>query len=606
MKKKVLSKVIKGNIVGYAIMLATIPNFAQVSSDAGVFEGILKNESYARAYATSVNMEDVYLVDTVEDIEEFTLKTVERDINLLKNQRDLEYKRVLEKEKSITPEILDSLNVSKAKINDFDKHYSAYDIGHLIEDKNTIEELKDIVAREFSDVNSTDWFAGEVALGSALNIVSGYTDGTFKPTQEVTRVEFLSMLSRAIYGNGNTIINKQQLESGVGISSNYHYTSNLSKDKWFENEYIMVGPTILPSGFYTLDELQEPITRYEVSYWIHKVWQDIDKTSQDDFEELTTLLLGSDVNDLKFFTDNFSMNEVEYSMEDLINKAGDNTRITDEEKAFGEYYINPVDVQNSKEKVPAWFVLEPIILERFGIYAGYTDGSFGGYSNITRAESVSVLNRLTTPILRTENNNKTLEKYFEEKVEEIEEREGIENGESEIDTDLPSDYDPYTNNGIDGFYFETDHRNVPSWTQDNGNSMYPFYPILPKEIQDLSWEEKAEVERHPNIAYLSPELDRYNTGMYTYQVTIDYCFKTTQQKIDTKAFLTEWHGEEIAEEIMELVEGYSGTESYEDRDNYTVLHPSTVQNHTIDLGNGRRIDFLGMAGGRGIKITLYE
>ena len=41
--------------------------------------------------------------------------------------------------------------------------------------------------RSFSDVKETDWYAEAVETLAGLGVISGYEDGTFKPTRQITR-----------------------------------------------------------------------------------------------------------------------------------------------------------------------------------------------------------------------------------------------------------------------------------------------------------------------------------------------------------------------------------------------------------------------------------
>ncbi|ACK69141.1 S-layer domain protein [Gloeothece citriformis PCC 7424] len=52
-------------------------------------------------------------------------------------------------------------------------------------------------AQLFSDVDSSRWSAGKIAWAQQNNIVSGYPDNTFRPTQPVTRAELMAVLRRA-------------------------------------------------------------------------------------------------------------------------------------------------------------------------------------------------------------------------------------------------------------------------------------------------------------------------------------------------------------------------------------------------------------------------
>jgi hypothetical protein len=51
--------------------------------------------------------------------------------------------------------------------------------------------------RLYSEVDISRWSAGKVLFARDNKIVSGYQEGTFKPTQLVTRVELMGVLRRA-------------------------------------------------------------------------------------------------------------------------------------------------------------------------------------------------------------------------------------------------------------------------------------------------------------------------------------------------------------------------------------------------------------------------
>lgn len=56
------------------------------------------------------------------------------------------------------------------------------------------------VASKFSDVPSDQWYAPDVKNLKARGVVKGYSDNSFKPNKPVTRIEFLAMLYRGVYG----------------------------------------------------------------------------------------------------------------------------------------------------------------------------------------------------------------------------------------------------------------------------------------------------------------------------------------------------------------------------------------------------------------------
>lgn len=54
---------------------------------------------------------------------------------------------------------------------------------------------------KFSDINSRNWYAGEVAKSVAAGYISGYQDGTFRPNKEINRLEASSIIARVICSN---------------------------------------------------------------------------------------------------------------------------------------------------------------------------------------------------------------------------------------------------------------------------------------------------------------------------------------------------------------------------------------------------------------------
>lgn len=61
---------------------------------------------------------------------------------------------------------------------------------------NTAVGIKTTKAGAFSDVKTTDWFYGEVGKALYAGYISGYTDGTFKPNNTISRQEAAVILYR--------------------------------------------------------------------------------------------------------------------------------------------------------------------------------------------------------------------------------------------------------------------------------------------------------------------------------------------------------------------------------------------------------------------------
>ena len=62
----------------------------------------------------------------------------------------------------------------------------------------SVSSLVAVNASSFSDVADTAAYAEAVDVLSALGIVTGYTDGTFKPEGEITRAEAATIIKRLI------------------------------------------------------------------------------------------------------------------------------------------------------------------------------------------------------------------------------------------------------------------------------------------------------------------------------------------------------------------------------------------------------------------------
>ncbi|OMF34548.1 hypothetical protein BK133_12165 [Paenibacillus sp. FSL H8-0548] len=79
----------------------------------------------------------------------------------------------------------------------------------------------------FSDVSTGDWYAAAIATAVDAGIIEGFTDGSFKPNERITREQMAVMLSRALsYMNKSVQVDEKQLEK---------YTDNGSIGSWARN-----------------------------------------------------------------------------------------------------------------------------------------------------------------------------------------------------------------------------------------------------------------------------------------------------------------------------------------------------------------------------------
>jgi hypothetical protein len=81
-------------------------------------------------------------------------------------------------------------------------------------------------AATYSDVNADAWYASFVSAAAANGIITGYSDGTFKPNAPISRAEMATMAARAMkvalqakaVTNGEELL-KNTFQDASGISA---------------------------------------------------------------------------------------------------------------------------------------------------------------------------------------------------------------------------------------------------------------------------------------------------------------------------------------------------------------------------------------------------
>ena len=104
-------------------------------------------------------------------------------------------------------------------------------------------------AKEFPDVDSSHWGLPYISKLSDEGIINGYNDGTFKPEGTVKRSEFLKLVMASCIPEGIDLAEVPQpfdhwAASYVGLAEIY---------------------AVVDEGFYTLENIEEPITRLEMA-----------------------------------------------------------------------------------------------------------------------------------------------------------------------------------------------------------------------------------------------------------------------------------------------------------------------------------------------------
>lgn len=83
-------------------------------------------------------------------------------------------------------------------------------------------------AKLFSDVNSSIWYANAVASLSEKGIINGYTDGTFRPDNNVNRAELAVMMDRLLqYVETGEVANDKVADNTTNSSCSAITSTNL-------------------------------------------------------------------------------------------------------------------------------------------------------------------------------------------------------------------------------------------------------------------------------------------------------------------------------------------------------------------------------------------
>ncbi len=111
----------------------------------------------------------------------------------------------------------------------------------------------------FNDTNTSEWYSDYLATAYSLGVVQGYSDGTFKPTQGVNRVEFLKMMFGTIDDVSIDPVVLEDPYTDVNALSWYAPYVQFAKEN---NLFPVSGSNFSPS---------EPMSRIEVAEVIYRM-----------------------------------------------------------------------------------------------------------------------------------------------------------------------------------------------------------------------------------------------------------------------------------------------------------------------------------------------
>ncbi len=122
----------------------------------------------------------------------------------------------------------------------------------------------------FSDVKSTDWYNSFVGTAQSYNLINGFEDGTFRPTEKITREQAMVILAKAIKLTG--LDSSLQAANGKALLVSFKDASRIST--WAEASIVDCLQAGIASGRsdQQLDP-KAPVSRAEVAAMVQRLLQ---------------------------------------------------------------------------------------------------------------------------------------------------------------------------------------------------------------------------------------------------------------------------------------------------------------------------------------------
>lgn len=142
-------------------------------------------------------------------------------------EQDLKITRIV-KDNVIIFEYIKEYKVPNHKYLDYDLNHKLYIVGYedgTVRPENNITRaetatifyrlLRDDVQKQykteinkFTDVNEDNWFNVSVSTLANIGVIGGYSDGSFKPNQYITRAEFVALMIKLFDINSENVMNR--------------------------------------------------------------------------------------------------------------------------------------------------------------------------------------------------------------------------------------------------------------------------------------------------------------------------------------------------------------------------------------------------------------
>jgi hypothetical protein len=144
----------------------------------------------------------------------------------------------------------------------------------------------------YTDVSSTNWFNSSVSVMNSINILKGYSDGTFKPNSTITRGELAAVAARFA----------REME-GVSTSDNGLSFSDIS-GHWAEGDIMFAAQVGWIRGYADgTFKPNEPITRAEFVTLANRMLGRVPKSMSDIDQDWAKLWPDNTNREAWFYTD---------------------------------------------------------------------------------------------------------------------------------------------------------------------------------------------------------------------------------------------------------------------------------------------------------------
>ncbi len=112
------------------------------------------------------------------------------------------------------------------------------------------------VSQQFSDVDSQHWAFADISALSALQIMTGYADGTFAPEQSITRAEFCKIAAKAF---------------GLTVAEDIAPFADIAPNDWFYEPMLAAKSSGILRGDGTDCRPNDVMTRAELAAFLYRI-----------------------------------------------------------------------------------------------------------------------------------------------------------------------------------------------------------------------------------------------------------------------------------------------------------------------------------------------